>query len=902
MIRPRTLKPTVSFNRPRFTRRGISLKLAALFAVCAAAGGTTAIGCGWFGPTDSVRFAGYDDPERIYSRLPALNSDDLDSDAESDDAGEAVGSGVAEELSDKELDALWRKATALTAAPEELEQSRRELQDYLNHDRHSYWSALPLSPQQKRNTAIDLLDALGALDAGSPGEAVQAYMKARQAYDSWLAAADAYTQFVPYGQPKAAALTDEDKAKLADEARHSLAELPPDQNLTDNRAFLEAAILYQEDKFFEAAQSFAALAALHPRSEKREAALLLAGLAHLKQSGSYQPDDVSGVSSKPCAGCRDASWRAARASFTRLLREYPRGRYVVEARGWNAFLSLRVGDYGAALADYYRLLADEDNRAALAEALKSLDMARPHADEASLKRLEAELMDEPPVALVYAYHNIYNYALDLGPYDFPLIEDEEDESAADSSQPDAPVSEWVQREREQRRERKLETARRRELRRIADFAVALMRRHPRAAFGGDFALRVAEAKLELNDSRAAHQFARRALALGVRGERRIEAMWVKGVAEYRRREYAAARRTLTSLLGESPRGRLTKGARTMLAMLAEDAGDTDAALEQYLALGYQEDVAYFIDVLMTPEQLAGFIERHPQSEHLDELNYALGVRHLRDGRYDEARAAYARVRTSRKSDDQWNHDYYGSGCDETGQGTRRCDSPKLADYSTEAGVRDRWVLRDLKTIEALERFERDVAAAQGEEAQAEALYQTASYLYESDLLFYNPAAWRGARYMNLAYLDETHAYRAAGEAERLWQYTQAHDMKSRALVLYLEVVRRYPNTRAARDALYTAAVCHERLSEYNSYWRNAYANGLHAGARKITYKDVRAAYPDYHLPRGTYGWQPSTRTVNGGPGWDAPLKPQPRPTRRARFKQAVEKFSRQVGRELRQTA
>jgi hypothetical protein len=118
----------------------------------------------------------------------------------------------------------------------------------------------------------------------------------------------------------------------------------------------------------------------------------------------------------------------------------------------------------------------------------------------------------------------------------------------------------------------------------------------------------------------------------------------------------------------------------------------------------------------------------------------------------------------------------------------------------------------------------------------------------------------------------------------LWNYSQEHDMAARALSIYLEVVRRFPDTRAARDALYTAAVCHLRLAGYNQYWRTAYDNGLHAGARMVTLADVRAAYPDYRYPRGTYGWRPSTRTVNGGPGWDAPPKPRPRLTRAARAK------------------
>jgi hypothetical protein len=126
------------------------------------------------------------------------------------------------------------------------------------------------------------------------------------------------------------------------------------------------------------------------------------------------------------------------------------------------------------------------------------------------------------------------------------------------------------------------------------------------------------------------------------------------------------------------------------------------------------------------------------------------------------------------------------------------------------------------------------------------------------------------------------------EAQILFAYMQEHETLARALKLYLNVVEMYPHTRAARDALYTAAVCHERLSGYNPYWRDIYGAGLHAGQRMVTYTDVKAAYPTYQLPRGTYGWQPSTRTVNDGPGWDAPPKPVPQPSRWARLKWKVE--------------
>jgi hypothetical protein len=51
----------------------------------------------------------------------------------------------------------------------------------------------------------------------------------------------------------------------------------------------------------------------------------------------------------------------------------------------------------------------------------------------------------------------------------------------------------------------------------------------------------------------------------------------------------------------------------------------------------------------------------------------------------------------------------------------------------------------------------------------------------------------------------------------------------------------------------------------------------------VSYQDVKAAYPGYQLPRGTSGWQPSTRTVYGKPGWAPPAKPSPRLSRVARL-------------------
>ena len=166
--------------------------------------------------------------------------------------------------------------------------------------------------------------------------------------------------------------------------------------------------------------------------------------------------------------------------------------------------------------------------------------------------------------------------------------------------------------------------------------------------------------------------------------------------------------------------------------------------------------------------------------------------------------------------------------------------------------------------------------------------QLASYQYgASALLFYNPAAWRGERYYLLSDLADSGRFRLPNEWQNLFDYSESHDTLARAIRLYLSIADEYPNTKAARDALYSAAVGHERLSDYNDYWRGIYERGLFAGPRFVDFKDVKRAFPTYQLPRGTDGWEPATRTVNGGPGWAPKPKPPARPTRTQKIDRMV---------------
>jgi tetratricopeptide (TPR) repeat protein len=485
-----------------------------------------------------------------------------------------------------------------------------------------------------------------------------------------------------------------------------------------------------------------------------------------------------------------------------------------------------------------------------------------------MSRVEKQLESEPQVALAYAYHNIYNYSIDPGDGspDYSEVYDIQDR-AAGRRRSDEILKDW------QRNHNAVVEA---EQLRVLNFAKRLLARYPGLQPSGAFALRAAQASLELEDNQNALAFVQRALRSGLHGDQRAQALWTLGSVEHRLRQFEAARKAFETLLKEFPVGGLTEGARRSLAMIAEDSGDIDTALEQYVALDYSIDVAYFVDTLMTLEQLAGFIQRHPDSPKANEFTYALAVRYLRANRWEDARTTLARVRTA--TTPEYDPYFYNGYCE--GDQTVNCTDPKDAETDVDGNeiITPALVMRDVQTANDLEALEQKVNQAVGDEAKAEALYQFASYQYQArSLLFYDPLNSPG--YWNLGLLSGKGRYRVPNESEILWQATQERERLARALKVYLEVVDRFPQTRAARDSLYTAAVCHERLSSYNPYWRGIYQSGLHAGQRMVTYEDVKATYPNYQMPRGTYGWQPSTRTVNGGPAFQAPPKPPKPPVR-----------------------
>ncbi len=778
-----------------------------------------AIGCGWNPPENSVRFSGY--TERFLSRLPKYPTQ-YTSGLETP-RGEYNWSEI--EKRGNEIDALWGSVKGLEQAAQ-WDKLRQTLSQYLQEtiaaqkDEHLNVTDC----QARRNSAQDRLGALTALAQGASGAEVQAYLAARDAFDH-----DKY----------------DDTARL-------LGELNPPPGLADNAAYLRVAITYKRKEYAEAAALFEENRQRFPRSEKREANGFMFAQAATRAS---LPENSAGADT-----AERGEWLQKAARELQEIAQ-AKGRYADDAKGLLPSLWLQTGEQAKALAEYYRLLASPNSNTRI-DAAQSIGLVRGDATGETLTQVENDLADEPAAAYAYAYHTLYNYLPQVGDY----YEDGERYLYVSTSYNGEKLNELhAAKDRKQ-------TGRQR----IVDFATRLLRRYPNSPAGGGFALRVAMAQMELGQTGEARKLAQRALQMGVSGEERARAMFLRGVAEHRAKDHKAARRTLAALLQENLDAPTEERARRVLAMAAEDDGDLGAALEQYFALGYDSDAAYFVDVLMTPEQLADFIKKHPRHEKHEILLYSLGVRHLRAGRWEEARQTLRTVKTQAGY-----HEYYSS----YSSGEANKDLKERTcwyDCDETPTLTAALILRDMKTADDLEQREKAVAAAANDEAKAEAIYQYASYQYEAgELAFYNPTIWQDTRYYLFASLDGNNGYRQPGEAEILRRHLLEHDTPARALPLYLQVAEQFPQSKAAPDALYTAALCDGKLSNYNDYWRGMYGQGLHAGPRLVSFQDVRNAYPKYRFPRGEEGWEPATRTVNGGPAREALPKPGPKPSRYA---------------------
>ena len=155
----------------------------------------------------------------------------------------------------------------------------------------------------------------------------------------------------------------------------------------------------------------------------------------------------------------------------------------------------------SALAEYYRMLSDENDDRSRFEALKSLNIVRHSATDKDMEEVEKTISNEPSVALTYAYYEIAKHPLSSRDFAGQSEKDEANENKKSQL-------------------------------RIADFATQLIQRYPKAATNAGFILRTAMAKFELGEYAVASHLANRVLQLDAQNEERDKALWVKGIADY----------------------------------------------------------------------------------------------------------------------------------------------------------------------------------------------------------------------------------------------------------------------------------------------------------------------------------------------------------------------------------
>lgn len=168
----------------------------------------TALGCVWVGTPDSVRFNDYS-VYRDDGRLPPLPTQASSGDGASADDNYAHG-----ERRSRAADELWTSAETFEKEGK-LTEERDRLLEYVKRTSiaRNIWFD-PTDREHRRNAAIDKLDALSALNQGSPFAHVQAYLTARTLHDG---------------------------DKPVGEIENALTPAASDVNLKDNIAYLKAA-------------------------------------------------------------------------------------------------------------------------------------------------------------------------------------------------------------------------------------------------------------------------------------------------------------------------------------------------------------------------------------------------------------------------------------------------------------------------------------------------------------------------------------------------------------------------------------------------------------------------------------------------------------------------------------
>ena len=273
---------------------------------------------------------------------------------------------------------------------------------------------------------------------------------------------------------------------------------------------------------------------------------------------------------------------------------------------------------------------------------------------------------------------------------------------------------------------------------------------------------------------------------------RDRALFVRGATKRKLGQNSAALTDFNSLLSRCPNSFLRHAARENVAILDEAAENRSGALDQYFALGYQLDIAFLLDVRMTPREIETYVAAHPQSPQKDLLAYSLGMRYLCDERWNEA--------------EKW---------------LKQVSPAKYAVYNKtreESNFLDSQSPAPLDALRELRALYQAVSDAPSDNERAAALYAYASYYStHGTLLLYNAALWQGEREYAFQFWQNMGQTSPQDEAA-IRNHMISHEVYSRSRRICLELARRYPASPVAPAAVYRAAAACRRLAAFNTWW------------------------------------------------------------------------------------
>jgi len=319
------------------------------------------------------------------------------------------------------------------------------------------------------------------------------------------------------------------------------------------------------------------------------------------------------------------------------------------------------------------------------------------------------------------------------------------------------------------------------------------------------------------------------------------ALFVRGAARDKLKQLTGAADDLDVLLRECPESGLRAAAREEAALVAERSGNWQLALSHYFALDYPLDVAYLLDVRMSPKEAETYYQSRDAREKCflpptwrdegesksitcrrsDVVAYALGIRYLRAEKWGISERWLKRV------------------------------PPDL--YATFSLGRSKWSSRPsldpISGLHALRALANAAQNARTDSARAEALFRYGSYYHShGDLLLYNPVLWRGERATGFGMWWNDRAAASADKAA-VRNYMYEHEVYARSLKTCLSVYERYPSAPVAPQALYRAACAARALASFNGWWRENNKHTDHWAQSVRLMKQVARRYPHHPLAK-----------------------------------------------------